>query len=106
MNFVTQKIDRLRYERGWSAYKLSQESDLPAPTIRQWFKTDVYPTVATLTQICKAFGITLADFFAEGQLIEATPKLKGLYEMWCALTPDEQSSVEAIVKNYLNGKKN
>ncbi|MCL2751688.1 MAG: helix-turn-helix domain-containing protein [Firmicutes bacterium] len=105
MNFVTQKIDRLRSERGWTAYKLSQESDLPAPTIRQWFKTDVFPTIPALVQICAAFGITLADFFAEGDLIEATPKIKALYNAWCSLTPDEQASVEAVIKNYSISKK-
>ena len=99
------RVDSLRETRKWSVYKLSQEADLTPQTLYKWFETETVPTFAAIEKCCKAFGITLADFFAEGQLIEATPKLKKLYEMWCALTPDEQSSVEAIVKNYLNGRK-
>ena len=105
MNFVTQKINRMRSERGWTAYKLSQESGLPAPTIRQWFKTDVFPTIPILLQICEAFGITLADFFAEDERVEVTSEVKKLYSDWCCLSSDEKASVEAIVKNYVNNKK-
>lgn len=104
MNNITMKIDRMRADRNWSVYKLSQESGLPAPTIRKWFQSDMFPSIPALTQICTAFGITLADFFAEGNLIEVTPKVKALYETWCSLSPDEQASIETIIKNYINKK--
>lgn len=102
MNKYAAKIDKLRYDRGWSVYRLSQESGIPNQTISKWLYKNAMITIPMLSQICEAFGITLADFFAEGNLIEVTPEVKTLYGAWCSLTSDEKSSVKAIIKNYIN----
>lgn len=62
---VIQKIDNLRKERGWSAYKLAEEAILTPSTISNMFTRGTVPTIYTLEQICEAFGITLAEFFSE-----------------------------------------
>ena len=59
------KINRLRLERGWSVYRLSVESDLPQSTLINMFNRETQPSIATLEAICKGFGITVAEFFAE-----------------------------------------
>ena len=105
MNKFAAKIDKMRIERGWSIYKLSQESGVLNQTIYKWFYRKAMITIPTLTQICDAFGVTLAEFFAESNLVEVNPNLQALYDMWRALTPDEKASVEAIVKNYANSKR-
>ena len=70
MNKVARKIDKMRSDRGWSTYKLSDESGVPQNTIRKWFNTDTYPHIPGLEKICEAFGITMADFFSEGNMVE------------------------------------
>ena len=59
------KINRMRLERGWSVYRLSVESDLPQSTLINMFNRETQPSIATLEAICKGFGITVAEFFAE-----------------------------------------
>ena len=59
------KINRMRLERGWSVYRLSVESDLPQSTLINMFNRETQPSIATLEALCKGFGITLAEFFAE-----------------------------------------
>ena len=103
--YVT-KIYTMMKERNWSAYRLAQESGLYAQTIHKWLDGKGGPAIPALEQVYQAFGITMADFFAEDSLIEVSPRVKTLYEKWCALMPDEQTSVELIVDNYLKRKTN
>ena len=101
MDKYVKKIEQFRRDRGWSVYKLAQESGLSAPTIHQWLETETRPTLSALEDVCKAFKITLADFFTENELIEVNPRIKALYDKWCSLTEDEKKSVELIVGNYV-----
>lgn len=61
---VLDKITELREERGWSEYKLAEESGLTQSTISSWYSNDTCPTIPSLEKICKAFGISLSQFFA------------------------------------------
>jgi len=61
------KINRMRLERGWTVYRLSVESDVPQSTLINMFNRETQPSIATLEAICKGFGITLAEFFTEGE---------------------------------------
>lgn len=103
MDYI-EKIDKLRSQRGWTIYRLAQESGLSSQTIHQWMGRTSEPSLAGITQVCEAFGITLAEFFSNSELIEAKPEIKKLYEDWCSLTTDEQDSIKAIIKSYMNRK--
>ena len=105
MNKHSEKIDKLRKDRGWSVYKFAQESGIYAETVHKWFNGKTSPSVDMIAQSCEAFGITMAEFFAEHELVEMSPRMKQLYDGWCALNADEQASVEMIVKSYLGKKK-
>ena len=61
------KINRMRLERGWTVYRLSEESEVPQSTLVNMFNRETQPSIATLEAICKGFGITLAEFFTEGE---------------------------------------
>jgi len=104
MNKFAAKIDRLRTERGWTVYKLSQESGVPDQTISKWLYNNSMVTIPLLEQVCDAFGITLADFFAEGNLVEVTAEKKALHDEWCSLSSSEQAAVKAIMKSYSEKK--
>lgn len=62
---VLKRIEELRNAKGWSIYKLCNEADLTPSTITNMFTRGTYPSISTLTNICSAFGITLAEFFDE-----------------------------------------
>ena len=97
MNEVTSRIKQLMEERNWTPYRLSQESEVPAQTIHNWFSNGSYPHHPVLKQICKGFRITVADFFAEGTMVELTADKKALHDEWCSLSDAEQGAVRAMV---------
>jgi len=78
MNEVTQRIDQLRHERGWTVYKLAQEADLNEQTIRNWFSNKTYPLIPAIKKICDALGITMADFFSNDGMVDLSPDKKTL----------------------------
>ena len=59
------RLRQLMAERGWTAYRLSKESGLSESTLASIFKRNTVPSIATLEAVCSAFGISLAQFFAE-----------------------------------------
>ncbi len=61
------KIDKLRNERGWSFYELSEQSSVNQSTLANMYRRKSLPSIQTLTDLCKAYGITLSQFFAEEQ---------------------------------------
>ena len=62
---VLDKITALREERGWSEYRLAEESGLTQSTISSWYRNNTNPSIPSLEKICKAFGISLSQFFLE-----------------------------------------
>lgn len=60
------RIRQLMEERGWTDYRLAKEANLSHSTVTNMFNRNNAPTPPTLEAVCKAFGITLAQFFAEG----------------------------------------
>lgn len=62
---ILDKIDKLRIEKGWSFYELSEQSAVNQSTLANMYRRKSLPSISTLTDICKAFGITLSQFFAE-----------------------------------------
>ena len=67
------RIKELLKQRGWTAYKLSKQSGVAESTVNNILKRNTVPSVTTLEYICGGFGMTMAQFFAEGELIEVTP---------------------------------
>jgi len=74
------RIKQLMEERGWTDYRLAKEANLSHSTITNLFKRNNAPTLPTLEVICRAFGITLAQFFAEGgEAVEITDEQRELF---------------------------
>ena len=45
-----------------------------------------------------ALGITLSQFFADGEMVEMTPELKEVFESWMVLTPSQKSAALQMLK--------
>ena len=92
-----ERIRQLLNERNWTEYRLEKESGLSDSTIKNNYKRNTQPTIDTLEAICRGFGITLAQFFAEGDMVELTPEQKELI----ALVEDfAKNEVAPISKEY------
>lgn len=62
---ILEKIDELRRQRGWSINNLAMEAMLTQSTVNNLYVRKTEPKISTLRAICDAFGVTLAEFFAE-----------------------------------------
>ena len=97
------RLRKLMKEREWTEYRLSKECGLSESTLANIFRRNTVPSITTLETICDAFGITLSQFFAEGEMVELTPELKVLFENWVSLTPDQKEAVLHMIQ-ALNNK--
>lgn len=89
---TNERLQRMLKERGWTMYRLSLQSGLSQATLANIFRRNTVPSIVTLEAICKGFGITLAQFFAEGEMVEMTPDLKELFDCWVCLTPEQKAA--------------
>jgi transcriptional regulator with XRE-family HTH domain len=92
------RIKQLLAERGWTEYRLSRECGLAQTTIVNLVRRNTLPSMATLETICKGFRISMAQFFAEGDMLEVTPELKEVFDCWVSLTPDQKKAALAMLK--------
>ena len=89
-------------ERGWSVYRLAKNCGLSESTLANVFKRNTVPTITTLERICDGFGITLSQFFAEGEMVELTPELKELFDNWVNLTAEQKKAANQMLRAMNN----
>ena len=94
------RLRKLLDERGWTEYRLARASGLSDSTIKNIFKRNTQPTIDTLEAICRGLGITLSQFFADGDMVELTPDLKALFDGWVYLTPEQKQAVLTMVTAF------
>lgn len=99
---TNERLQKILDERGWTYYKLSKSSGLSESTVTNIFKRNTIPSIPTLELICKGFGITLSQFFADGDMVELTPDLKEIFEGWRGLTPKQKQAVLQIIDAMKN----
>ena len=95
------RIKQLMEERGWTDYRLAKESNLSHSTVTNMFNRNNAPTLPALEAICKAFGITLAQFFSESDEPNAlTPEQQEVFSRWSSLS-DEQKRLLLDLMNTM-----
>lgn len=97
---VLERILQLRLERGWSEYKLSEESGIAQTTISSWFRKDIYPSIPSLEKICKAYNITLAQFFNfDNEPVPLNENQTELVENWNRLNEKQKKAILELIKS-------
>ena len=91
------RIKQLMEERSWTDYRLAKESGLSHSTVTNMFNRNNAPTLPTLEAVCKAFGITLAQFFTEGNSPELTEEQRLLFAKWSTLKDDQKQALLALI---------
>ena len=97
---VLKRILDLRLERGWSEYRLSVEADIPQTTISSWFRKQICPTVSSIEKICKAYNITLSQFFSEDtNAVTLTDNQAVLVKQFSKLGPKQQETLLSFLSS-------
>ena len=96
---VLERILQLRQERSWSEYKLSEESGIAQTTISSWFRKNIYPSIPSLEKICKAYNISLAQFFNfDNEAVSLNEDQITLLNNWNRLTEEQKQAVLNLIK--------
>ena len=95
---TNERLRRLLNESGWSEYRLAKKCGLSQSTLANIFKRNTVPSISTLEAICNGFGITLAQFFSDGETVELTPELKEVFDHWLALTVEEKEAILVMMR--------
>ena len=99
MKDILTTIIRDREARGWTEYRLAEESGLPQSTISSWYRKNMVPTLSSLEKICGAFGITLSQLFAEEETpVTLTESQKRLLDAWTRLNEEQQNVIFALIE--------
>ena len=97
---ILSRLVELQKQRGWFDYKIAVEGGLSPNAVSNSYRRNDVPNLVSLEAICKAFGITLSQFFAEENLVELTLEQRQLFEKWTTLTPDQKAAIWQILKTY------
>lgn len=96
---INKKIEKLRFQRGWSMYELAQEAGITQSTLTSMMQRGNPPKLETLSCICEAFGITLAQFFTEDEELELLGKSeKELISLYRKLPENKQKALIELLK--------
>ena len=95
---VHRRLHQLLEDRSWTEYRLAKQCGLSESTIANIFRRNTVPSISTLEAICEGFGITLSQFFADGDMVEMTPELKELFDNWISLTPAQKEIALEMIK--------
>lgn len=96
---VVERIEHLMQQRNWSAYRLAKESGLSQSTLSHVFHNDSEPTISTLETICAAFGITMAEFFADGEFVPLTEEQRKVLGKWAQLNSEQKQLLLSMIEN-------
>ena len=99
MKDILKEITRLRLSRNWSEYELAIRPNLSPSTISTWYRKNQTPTIPSLEKICKGLGITLSQFFAEGEdTLSLTQEQREMLDSWSSLNEKQQEIFLALLK--------
>lgn len=97
---IQKHIRQLMAEREWTDYRLAKEANLSHSTVTNMFNRNNVPTLPTLEAICKAFGITLAQFFSDGNTTaELTDEQHMLFSKWSTLSKAQKEALLHLINS-------
>lgn len=95
---VKARMQQLMDERGWTIYKVAKEADIPWSTVRNMFKRNTEPSIATLECICRGLGMTLPQFFDVDNQMGLTLEQRNLIHQWSKLNDRSKRLVGELVE--------
>lgn len=98
---IIEQLRAMMKERGWSEYRLAKEASLHQSTIANIFHRNTLPSIPTLNMICRAFGITLSQFFAENEKLEISDEHEELLSDWSKLDAKQKAILKSLIKELI-----
>jgi len=96
---VARRIIELRKKYGISQYQLSKLAGVSQSALSEIERGIKQPTITTIENICKAFNITLADFFAEKEP-EIPPEVRSLISTVSGLSSQQIKLLDSFLQTF------
>lgn len=58
------------------------------------------PSIPTLEAMCKAFGISVPQFFSQMEIEEVTPELKEIIRRWPYLSDTQRAAFMSMIRAF------
>lgn len=101
------RIKELMKAKNISEYKLAKLSKLSQSTISNIFNRNTSPTIPTIEAICNGLGISMSQFFNDGNEeapIYLTKEQRELFNDWISLSAEQKNIINSIIKSYKDKK--
>lgn len=94
---ILARIEELRKKKGWTMYKLGNEAGLTPSTLANMYSRGTSPSIGTLSAICAALGISMAEFFNDTPLLQTDDEAI-LIAKYRKLTDKQKNAVKVIIE--------
>lgn len=99
------RIEDEKKKRGWSDYQLSVQSGVSQAILTTWKKKSLTPSLASIEQICDAFGITLSQFFNEGETVRVLSNEEAqLVDLWEKTSMKQKETILQMMDAFVHNK--
>lgn len=102
---VLARINELCKERNWTIYRLAKESGIQYSTLNNTILRSTIPSLPTIIKICGGLGITLTEFFGEGE-IELSEEEKEILSLFNKLDKTQKQIALAYIRGLLDNSGN
>ncbi len=96
---AVERINALMRQKGWTAYELSNQTEISTNAIYDWNKIGAVPTLPNIIKICEAMGITLEYFFCGGKY-RYTEEENEVVSKWLALSDLEKQTIMKLMETF------
>lgn len=98
-DFIADRINELCSRRHMTRYRLSQVTGIEQSTLSNLMTRKSLPNIVTLSRICDGFGITLSQFFQEGnEILDLSKEQRHVLETWSDLSEEDRKYVSIYVQ--------
>ena len=101
---VNSRIIKMMADHGWTQYELARRSKVAQATIASWNAGRSQPTIEKLERICKAFGISLSEFFGDEEKVFKGCNVDKEFDLIVKRLDDEQKSHLYSYAGYLDSE--
>lgn len=99
-DYVPIRIEELCSKGGITRYQLSSRTGISQSALSDIVRKKNVPSLITIERICAAFGITIAQFFTQGEhLPDLSDEQKELLLLWNGLKLEEKEIVTTFIKS-------
>lgn len=96
---ILNRIKTLREQRGLTNYKLAVLSEMDPNIVSALFRRNNQPTIPTLEKLCKGLGISLSQFFAEGdEPVALSAEQREMLSQWDTLNAEQKTKLLEFIK--------